>query len=40
MESIIEEMGSVQITCEFCDQRYVFNQDDIEAIFDSDESLH
>ena len=40
MESILEEMGSVQITCEFCDQRYVFDKKDIEAIFDTDQSLH
>lgn len=40
VESILEEMGSVQITCEFCDQQYVFNKNDIAEIFNADQSVH
>lgn len=40
MESIIEEMGSVQVTCEFCDQQYVFDRSDIATIFEDKQALH
>ncbi len=40
VESILEEMGSVQITCEFCDQQYVFDKNDIGKIFNADQSVH
>jgi molecular chaperone Hsp33 len=40
MESILEETGSVQITCEFCDELYIFNSKDVEDIFDENKPLH
>lgn len=40
LENILQEQGSVQINCEFCDQRYVFDNNDIAALFTADESLH
>jgi len=30
---IIEERGSVDVTCEFCNQKYVFDAVDAEALF-------
>ncbi len=30
---IIEEQGSINITCEFCKQNYVFEQDEIQQLF-------
>jgi len=33
MRSIIEERGTVDVTCEFCNQRYVFDAVDAEALF-------
>ena len=31
--SIIEEWGAVDVTCEFCIQKYVFDAVDVEALF-------
>lgn len=33
MHSIIEERGTVDVTCEFCNQKYVFDAVDAEALF-------
>ena len=33
VESILQEQGSVQINCEFCDQHYVFDKKDISSLF-------
>ncbi|MBO9663023.1 Hsp33 family molecular chaperone HslO [Dokdonella sp.] len=35
-EAVLAEQGSVQITCEFCGRRYVFDDDDIAAVFAAD----
>ena len=32
-ESVLAEQGSIQITCEFCSRRYVFDETDIAAVF-------
>lgn len=40
MESILEEMGSIQVTCEFCEQHYLFDKSDIATIFDGKKELH
>ncbi len=34
-ESIIEEIGEVKVTCEFCNMNYTYNVKDIENIFNS-----
>jgi len=34
-ESVLAEQGSVDVTCEFCNRRYVFDAADIEAVFTS-----
>jgi len=31
---ILKEQGSIEITCEFCDQHYIFNHNDIEQLFE------
>ena len=35
-ESVLAEQGSIQITCEFCNRRYVFDEDDVAALFAAD----
>jgi len=40
VQNILREQGSVQINCEFCAQRYVFDKSEISALFASDASLH
>lgn len=32
-ESVLAEQGSVEITCEFCNRRYVFDDADVAAVF-------
>lgn len=32
-ESVLAEQGSVEITCEFCNRRYVFDEADVGAVF-------
>ncbi|MEP7043321.1 MAG: Hsp33 family molecular chaperone HslO [Dokdonella sp.] len=32
-ESVLTEQGSIDVTCEFCNRRYVFDTDDIAAVF-------
>lgn len=32
-ESVLAEQGSVEITCEFCNRRYVFDEADVAAVF-------
>lgn len=32
-EAVLAEQGSVQITCEFCNRRYVFDEADVAALF-------
>jgi molecular chaperone Hsp33 len=34
--SIIDEVGQVEITCEFCKTAYQFNSDDVEILFDNE----
>lgn len=36
--SIIEEQGSIQIHCDFCNQQYVFDETDTAQLFDEDAS--
>ncbi|MGL6070487.1 Hsp33 family molecular chaperone HslO [Craterilacuibacter sp.] len=33
---VILEQGSVEINCEFCNQQYVFDEDDVNALFQMD----
>jgi molecular chaperone Hsp33 len=33
IQSIVEEQGSVLITCEFCDEQYQFSDQDVEEMF-------
>ncbi|HEX22793.1 MAG TPA: Hsp33 family molecular chaperone HslO [Chromatiales bacterium] len=45
IRSIIEERGTVDVTCEFCNQKYVFDAVDAEALFidrpvSGDSSMH
>lgn len=35
-ESVLAEQGTIQITCEFCGQRYVFDDEDVAALFASE----
>ena len=37
-DSILAEQGSIEITCEFCNSRNVFDQVDVEAIFRNGDS--
>ena len=32
-EAVLAEQGSIQITCEFCNRRYVFDEADVAAVF-------
>lgn len=32
-EAVLAEQGSVQVTCEFCNRRYVFDEADVAAVF-------
>lgn len=32
-EAVLAEQGSVQVTCEFCNRRYVFDETDVAAVF-------
>ncbi len=34
--SIVEEVGQVEITCEFCKKAYQFNLEDVETLFDNE----
>jgi redox-regulated HSP33 family molecular chaperone len=34
-QSIIEEIGEIKVTCEFCNMNYIYNIEDIENIFNS-----
>ena len=36
VRDIVEEQGSVLITCEFCDEQYQFSDQDVEAMFSSE----
>jgi molecular chaperone Hsp33 len=41
VRDIVAEQGSVMITCEFCDERYHFSDQDVEDMFNSDQpTLH
>jgi molecular chaperone Hsp33 len=40
VESIIAERGDVEVHCEFCNQRYVFDRVDAEAVFSDLMSMH
>ncbi|MBI5918606.1 MAG: Hsp33 family molecular chaperone HslO [Nitrosomonadales bacterium] len=33
VEAVLEEQGSIEIHCEFCNQRYVFEVEDVEQVF-------
>jgi molecular chaperone Hsp33 len=37
-DSIIEEQGSIQIHCDFCNQHYVFDEADTAQLFEADET--
>lgn len=37
-DSIIEEQGSIQIHCDFCNKHYVFDEADTEQLFETDEA--
>ena len=32
-EAVLAEQGSIQVTCEFCNRRYVFDEADVVAVF-------
>uniref|UniRef100_UPI00359FF873 Hsp33 family molecular chaperone HslO n=3 Tax=Neisseriaceae TaxID=481 RepID=UPI00359FF873 len=34
--SVLEEQGSVEIDCDFCNAKYVFDETDINALFGMD----
>ena len=38
-EAVLAEQGSVQITCEFCNRQYVFDEADIAAVFADEPSV-
>jgi len=40
VEQICRQQGSVRITCEFCDQQYIFDENDISNLFEPKNSLH
>ena len=41
IHGIIEELGVVAITCQFCDEEYRFDSDDVEDLFDDNKTtLH
>lgn len=33
VDAVLEEQGSIQVCCEFCNQCYVFEEDDVDAVF-------
>lgn len=33
VDSVLEEQGSIQVCCEFCNQCYVFEEEDIDEVF-------
>lgn len=35
-QSIVDEMGAIEIQCHFCNTKYTFSQQDIESIFNND----
>ncbi|MEO6690363.1 MAG: Hsp33 family molecular chaperone HslO, partial [Dokdonella sp.] len=34
-DATLAEQGSIEVTCEFCDRRYVLDEADVEAVFAS-----
>lgn len=38
VDDIVAEQGSVEIACDFCHQTYVFDEDDVEALFSPDDT--
>lgn len=39
LDKMVEETGSIEVNCEFCQQHYVFKADDISEMF-ADQRLH
>lgn len=39
VQSIVDEQGSILITCEFCDEQYSFHQHNIDKMFDQDKPV-
>jgi molecular chaperone Hsp33 len=33
VDAVLAEQGSVDVNCEFCNQRYVFEADDVAEVF-------
>jgi molecular chaperone Hsp33 len=38
LEELLEELGSITMDCEFCNQQYVFYSEDLLSLLTSDES--
>ena len=34
VDSILQEQGKVEVTCEYCGQRYVFLPDECQTLFE------
>ncbi|MFC2307390.1 MAG: Hsp33 family molecular chaperone HslO, partial [Neisseria elongata] len=34
--SVVAEQGSIEIDCDFCNEKYVFDETDVNALFGSD----
>ncbi len=32
--SLIEEQGEAELTCQFCDNRYLFSKDELKALYE------
>ena len=40
LEDILQEQGSIQITCEFCGEQYLFDRVDVETLLSQDSVTH
>jgi molecular chaperone Hsp33 len=40
LEDILQEQGSIQITCEFCGKQYLFDRVDVETLLSQDSVTH
>lgn len=40
VDAVLEEQGSIQVCCEFCNQCYVFEEDDIDEVFAGPDEIH
>ena len=34
--SVVAEQGSIEIDCDFCNEKYVFDETDVNALFGTD----